>query len=123
MDDFLEAIELTDLDYDTESLLINASLDACTTEYLRRRNVTHGRDRKLDRRLTKLADGPDLRLEEEEHHALWEQLRPSNTRLVEEFLPDAEDIFLAPPRSKDAITQREITDEDLARLEARLVET
>ncbi len=75
VDDFLEAIELTDLDYDTESLLINASLDACTTEYLRRRNVTHGRDRKLDRRLTKLADGPDLRLEEEEHHALWEQLR------------------------------------------------
>ncbi len=123
VDDFLEAIGLTDLDHDRDSaepLLINASLDAHTTEYLRRWNVTHGRDRRMDRRLTKLADGPDLRLEADEHHALWEQLRPSNVRLVEEFLPDAEDIFLAPPRPRDAITQGEITDEDLARLESRL---
>lgn len=120
VDDFLEAIDLAGLDYDKEPLLINASLDAYTTEYLRRRNVTHGRDRRMDRRLTRLADGPDLRLEEEEHRALWEQLRPSNTRLVEEFLPDADDIFLAPPRPKNAITQREVTDDDLARVEERL---
>jgi hypothetical protein len=123
VDDFLDAIDAADFDYDkrsTESLRFNASLDAYTTEYLRRWNATHGRDRTLGRRLMKLADGPDLRIEEEEHKALWEQLRPSNSRLVKEFLPDAEDIFLAPPRSKDAITQREVTDEDLARLEARL---
>ena len=109
------------LDYDTDSS-VNASLDACTTSTSVAECHPWARP-EVDRRLTKLADSPDLRLEEEEHHALWEQLRPSNTRLVEEFLPDAEDIFLAAPQSKDAITQREITDEDLARLEARLVGT
>jgi hypothetical protein len=123
VDDFLDAIDAADFDYEkgsTESLRFNTSLDAYTTEYLRRWNVTHGRDKTLGQRLKKLADGPDLRFEEDEHKALWEQLRLSNSRLVKEFLPDAEDIFLAPPRSTDAITQREVTDADLARLAARL---
>jgi hypothetical protein len=124
VEDFLDAIDATDFDYDkssTETLRLNVSLDAYTTEYLRRWNAAHGRANKpLARRLTKLADGPNLRMEEEEHQTFWERLRPSNTRLVEEFLPEAEDIFLASQRPRGGVTQREITDEDLARLEDRL---
>lgn len=124
--DFLDAIEVVDLEYDREAedqLASNTSFDAYTTEFLRRHNAANGRAApRLRRLLTDLSDGPDLRMEDEEHRALWEQFIPSNTRLVEEFAPGTEDVFLSPPVAKPGITQREVTDEDLARVEARLAE-
>jgi hypothetical protein len=121
--DFLDAIGLPDLDYDesADQVARNTSLDAYTTEYLRRHNAQHGRaDRKLRRRLSAISDGPDLRLEPAEHQAMWEFFLPGNERLVQEFLPGAGDVFLSPPTIKPGLTQREVTDEDLARVEERL---
>lgn len=123
LQDFLDAVELPDLVYDKtyDELVRNTSLDAYTTEYLRRHNALHGRPKPaLKRGLTLVSDGPDLRMEAAEHAALWEQFRPSNERLVTEFVPDAADVFLSPPKPRPGITQAEVTDEDLATVEARL---
>jgi hypothetical protein len=121
--DFLEAVELSDFTGEGtgEQLVRNASLDAYTTEYLRRHNEAHGRaDRKLRRRLTRISDGPDLRMEHTEHVELWERLQPSNVRLVREFMPEAEELFLSPPQVSQGITQAQVTAEDLATVERRM---
>lgn len=120
--DFLDAIG-ADLEPGSSDSGVtdNTSFDAHTTEYLRRHNVRHGRaDQRLRQQLTRISDGPDLRMEDEEHRRLWDGFRPSNERLVREFLPDAEDVFLSKPARRSGVTQREVTDADLAEVEARL---
>lgn len=100
---------------------VNTSLDAYATEYLRRHNAEHGRaDRTFNRRLTRISDGPDLVMAGDEHQRLWEQFRESNARLVRDFIPDAQDVFLSEPRPRSGLTQADITDEDISRVEERI---
>lgn len=102
----------------------NPSLDAYTTEYLRRHNLKTGRrDRPLARKLTRISDGPDLRVSPTDLLEFHKQFQASNDALVHDFF-SAEDAhaFLAPLEPGSGLAQEEITDTDMERVESRLRE-
>ena len=99
----------------------NPSLDAICAEYLRRHNQSRGAmNRRQLNKLLRLATGPDFYFSGEDRTRFMANFEASNRKLVEQFLPDAEDVFLAPPPEIEGIAQSSITDSDLLAIERRM---
>lgn len=100
---------------------VYSSLDAFTTEWLRRRNIVHGpAPAALQRALSAMSDGPALRAPDADLALFFDRFSKSNKRLVREFLPEADALFCTPPRAQDGILQDEITAADLKTVDDRL---
>ena len=119
--DVLNSIEIDDVDGFKIPKDRNQSLDAICAEYMRRHNLSHGRMKdRLQKKLLRFANGQDFYFARKDRARLMARLEASNRNLVKQFLPGAEDVFLAPAREKEGIHQSEITDSDLRVIEKKM---
>jgi hypothetical protein len=119
--DVLDSIEIDDMDGFQITKDRNQSLDAICAEYLRRHNLTHGpMEGRLQKKLLRFANGLDFYFARKDRDRFMARLEESNRNLVRQFLPGAEDVFLAPTREQQGIPQSDITDSDLLVIERKM---
>lgn len=123
--DFNEAVGAAlrpdEIDATAAAAHANPSLDAHTTEWLRRRNARGmPSPPNLVEALVAISDGPDLTLAPSEMAHYLALFRTQNERLVADFMPQAHTFLDEPAAAPRGISQEAVSEADLSRVDERL---